>query len=50
MGDILWVSKHLMFICKADISATFFLTKYISLFCFVFIVMAEKNQDGRLYV
>lgn len=44
MGDILWVSKHLMFICKADVSTIFFL-KYISLFlfCFVFtIVKADK--------
>lgn len=32
MGDILWVSKHLMFICKADVSATFLKTKSISLF------------------
>lgn len=42
MGDILWVSKHLMFICNADVNATFFfLTKYISLY-FFFTVMSDK--------
>lgn len=53
MGDILWVSKHLTFICKADVSATFFFFNkayFTVLFHFVFIVMAEKNQNGRLYV
>lgn len=37
MGDILRVSKHLMFMSKADVSATFFfLTKYISLYFFLY--------------
>lgn len=38
MGDILRVSKHLMFMCQADVSATFFfsLTKYISLYFFLY--------------
>lgn len=39
MGDILWISKHLTFICKADVSATFFFNKVyfkvLGFFCFV---------------
>lgn len=42
MGDILWVSKHLMFICKADVSATFFFKQSIFHCIFFFIVMANK--------
>lgn len=29
MGDILWVSKHLMFICNADVNATFFFSNKV---------------------